>query len=157
MSPNRLVVTMTSNCQGFITSCIAQARAAGAGRHAAAHRHQPNGGTMARGHQAPSMTHCANHARNHFFLACDLNEIPRRFAIFFRDSGERPVCLTTSSSEVEERASSINRRSSLNDQRCLRTIVTLLFGQGRQAEYVHLAVSSVGRSGPKLSGASIGI
>ena len=25
MSPNRLVVTMTSNCQGFITSCIAQA------------------------------------------------------------------------------------------------------------------------------------
>ena len=56
-------------------------------------------------------------ARNRFFLACDLIEIPRRIAALFMASGERPVCLTTSSSEVEERASSINRRSSLNDQR----------------------------------------
>jgi hypothetical protein len=56
--------------------------------------------------------------------------------------------LTTSSSEVEERASSINRRSSLYDQRRLRTIRDpFCSGQGRQAEYVRLAVSPVGRSG----------
>ena len=74
---------------------------------------------------APSRSR-TNHARNHFFLACDLNEIPRRIAALFMASGERPVCLTTSSSEVEERASSINRRSSFNDQRRL-TIMKPLF------------------------------
>jgi hypothetical protein len=59
---------------------------------------------------------------SYFFLAGDLNEIPRRIAAFFMDSDDRWVSLTTSSNDFEERASSINRRSSLNDQRLFRTI-----------------------------------
>jgi hypothetical protein len=63
----------------------------------------------------------------YFFAASDLNEIPRRNAAFFMASGDRPVILATCSNDVEARASSISRRSSLNDQRDLRTIMNLLF------------------------------
>lgn len=63
----------------------------------------------------------------YFFAACDLNEIPRRSAAFLMDLGDRPKILTTCSNGVEARASSISRRSSLRDQRDLRTITNLVF------------------------------
>jgi hypothetical protein len=63
----------------------------------------------------------------YFFLACDLNEIPKRSDAFLIDLGDRPKILMTCSNDVEARASSINRRSSFNDQRDLRTITNLLF------------------------------
>jgi hypothetical protein len=65
---------------------------------------------------------CPPNFWSYFFLAGDLNEIPRRIAAFFIDSDDRWVSLTTSSNDFEERASSINRRSSPNDQRLFRTI-----------------------------------
>ena len=49
-------------------------------------------------------------ARNYFFLACDLNETPRRIAAFFMDSGDRPVSLTTSSKDFEAPPSSVFER-----------------------------------------------
>lgn len=52
-------------------------------------------------------------------------------------SGGRPSCFAASSSEVEDLASSINRRSSLNDQG-LRTITEIILSstqrQSRQAD-----------------------
>jgi hypothetical protein len=67
------------------------------------------------------------YARTYFFLACDLNEIPRRIVRLFILPGVRPVILTTSSKVFEVRASSINRRSSLNDQRRMAINKNLLF------------------------------
>jgi hypothetical protein len=59
----------------------------------------------------------------YFFVIRDLNEIPRRIVRFFMASGDRRVILATSSNGFEARASFINRRSSLNDQRRMRTII----------------------------------
>jgi hypothetical protein len=69
-------------------------------------------------------------------------KIPRRIAAFFMDSGDRSVSLTTSSNDFEERASSISRRSALNDHGCFRIIKNLPFGQGCEASSAKLFGSS---------------
>ena len=82
-------------------------------------------------------------ARNYFFLACDLNETPRRIAAFFMDSGDRPVSLTTSSKDFEARPSSINRRSSLNDQ-CRFLTITDSLGSDKVAKRSRDDIAGVG-------------
>src|SRR5215467_1575857 len=94
-------------------------------------------------------------ARDYFFLAFGLNEIPSRLAIFLIVSGGRPIAFAASSNDFEARANSINCRCSLNDQAAFRTMMecVLLSAQSRQAEYIGLTTSPwVGPDLGKLSG-----
>jgi hypothetical protein len=82
------------------------------------------------------------------------NEIPRRIARLLMACGVRPVIPLTSSN-VFVWASSVDRRSSWNDQRRMTVNDLLVFGQSRQAEYVRLAASPEwARTLGKLSGVS---
>ncbi len=73
-----------------------------------------------------------------FLSFFDLSDRPKRKDMRLIASGDRPSCLAACSSVIEDLASSINRRSSLNDQG-LRAITetilfTLLERQSRQAD-----------------------
>ena len=99
-------------------------------------------------------------ARDYFFSASDLNEMPSCIAIFLMVSGFRPVAFTASSSDFEARASSINCRCSLNDQadfRAIQECASAIRTKPPSGVYL-LGDFAGGGSGPgNLSGASIEI
>src|SRR6476619_4618676 len=64
----------------------------------------------------------------HPFLILDLSDRPSRNAMRLIASGERPSSLAASSKETVDLASSIKRRSSLNDQG-FRTITKLILSR----------------------------
>lgn len=72
-----------------------------------------------------------------FLAAFDFNERPRRNAMRLIASGERPRTFAACSSEAEDLANSMSRRSSLNDQG-LRAITEMILSstqrQSRQAD-----------------------
>lgn len=72
-----------------------------------------------------------------FLVAFDLNERPSRNAMRLIASGERPRIFAACSSEAEDLANSMSRRSSLNDQG-LRAITEMILSstqrQSRQAD-----------------------
>lgn len=73
-------------------------------------------------------------------VAFDLSDRPRRSAMRLIAWGDRPSCFAASSSDVEDLASSINRRSSLNDQG-LRAISETILSQiqDKAAKRTHVA------------------
>ena len=80
---------------------------------------------------------CRRATDAYFFGALDLTETPRRIAALRIRSGVRFMTFAISSSVLEALASSITRRSSLNDQR-LRIARDLALKTKPPSEYVRL-------------------